>query len=468
VIGLVHAIAWFSLAYFAAVNLIYLGLTVLAWQGVADHVRSRPFAAVDELFASPLTPGISILLPAYNEEAGIVPSIHSLFGLRYPLYEVVVVSDGSTDRTIEVLREAFELVEVEKVLRTMIPTAPVRATYVSRRHPSLVVIDKENGGKADALNAGTMAARYPFVCSIDADSVIEEDALLRVVKPILDDPELVVATGGMVRIANGCTVDHGRVVDVALPRNRLAILQVVEYFRAFFVGRSGWNRLNALFIISGAFGLFRRSVVEAAGGWWTGTVGDDMELVVRLHRYLRDRNEPYRIDFVPDPVCWTEAPESLRTLYRQRKRWQRAVAETVWRHRRLVGNPRYGLLGLVAWPYVVVFELLGPLFELSGYVLVPVVWGFGLLSTSFLVAFLVLSLLLGILISVAALALEEVGFRRHPRAQEVARMLAYALVENLGYRQLTNVWRLLAFVDLVRGNRSWGAQVRKGFAPSES
>jgi cellulose synthase/poly-beta-1,6-N-acetylglucosamine synthase-like glycosyltransferase len=193
-----------------------------------------------------------------------------------------------------------------------------------------------------------------------------------------------------------------------------------------------------------------------------------MELVVRLHRKLRQNEADYRIAFIPDPVCWTEAPESLGTLYRQRKRWQRAVAETVWRHRGLVGNPRYGLLGLVAWPYVVVFELLGPVFELGGYVLVPLVWGFGLLSTSFLVAFLVLSLLLGILISVAALALEEIGFRRHPRAREVARLLGYALVENLGYRQLTNVWRLLAFVDLARGNRSWGTQVRKGFAATES
>jgi cellulose synthase/poly-beta-1,6-N-acetylglucosamine synthase-like glycosyltransferase len=463
-VHLLHVLAWFALAYFAVINAIYLGLTILAWNGVADHVRARPYAGVDEMFASPLTPGISVLLPAYNEETGIVPSIHSLFGLRYPVYEIVVVNDGSTDRTIEVLTEEFDLVPVHKAQRTTLATQPVRATYVSRRHPELVVIDKENGGKADALNAATMAARHPYVCSIDADSVIEEDALLRVVKPILDDPELVVATGGMVRIANGCVVDHGRVVDVALPRNRLAVLQVVEYFRAFFVGRSGWSKLGSLFIISGAFGLFRRSVVEAAGGWWTDTVGDDMELVVRLHRHLRDRDEPYRIEFVPDPVCWTEAPETLSMLYRQRKRWQRAVAETVWRHRSLLGNPRYGVLGTIAWPYVVVFELFGPVFELGGYVLVPVAYAFGLLSVGYLIAFLVLSLLLGMLLSVAALALEEVGFRRHPRAQEVARMLGYALVENLGYRQLTNVWRLLAFVDLARGNRAWGAQVRKGFA----
>jgi cellulose synthase/poly-beta-1,6-N-acetylglucosamine synthase-like glycosyltransferase len=343
-----------------------------------------------------------------------------------------------------------------------VATQPVLATYVSRRHPELVVLEKENGGKADALNAGVNVARYDYVCAIDADALLEEEALLHVALPILDDPELVAATGGIVRIVNGCTVDHGRVVEVRLPQSRLATLQVVEYFRAFLVGRVGWSRINALLIISGAFGLFRRSLVEAVGGWWTSTVGEDVELVVRLHRYLRERGEDYRITFVPDPVCWTETPEDLRTLSRQRRRWHRGLGQTIWRHKRLFANPRYGLLGLLAFPYFVLFELLGPLFEIVGPVLTIVVWATGRLSTLFLVAFLVVSVLLGILLSIAALALEEFSFRRHPRGSEVARLVAYAVLENLGYRQLNDLWRVLAFVDLARRRKAWGAQRRRG------
>jgi cellulose synthase/poly-beta-1,6-N-acetylglucosamine synthase-like glycosyltransferase len=252
------------------------------------------------------------------------------------------------------------------------------------------------------------------VCAVDADAVLEEDALLRVARPILDDPELVAATGGIVRIANGCGIEHGRLIEVGLPKSRLATMQVVEYFRAFLVGRVGWSRLNSLLIISGAFGLFRRSLLEAVGGYSTKTVGEDAELVVRLHHYLRERDEPYRISFVPDPVCWTEAPEDFRALGRQRRRWERGFAETLWRHRSVAFRPHYGALGLVAVPYFLFFELLGPPIELLGYVVIPVAAGFGLISIEFFLAFLVVGLLLGVLLSISALAIEEFSFRRHP------------------------------------------------------
>jgi cellulose synthase/poly-beta-1,6-N-acetylglucosamine synthase-like glycosyltransferase len=455
-----------ALVYFALLNAIYLVFTGIAWRGVTHHLRARRFAGVDEAFASPLTPPVSILLPAYNEETGIVESIRSLLTLRYPELEIVVVSDGSTDGTVDCLIEAFDLVQIRKVLRDAVTTKPVRAAYVSRRHPELLVLDKENGGKADALNAGLAAAAYPFVCAIDADAMLEEDALIRVAKPMLDDPQLVAAAGGIVRIANGCRVDHGRVVEIGLPRSPLATLQVVEYFRAFLVGRMGWSSLQSLLIISGAFGLFRRSLVEAVGGWRTDTVGEDVELVVRLHRYLRDRGEEYRIEFVPDPVCWTEAPEDLRTLGGQRRRWQRGLAETLWRHRGVLLRPRYGVLGLVAFPYFFVFELLGPLIQLVGLPVTIYAFATGRLSLAFLIGFLVVSLLLGLLLSVAALALEEFSFRRHPSTRDVVRLLAFSVFENIGYRQLNDYWRLLGFVDLARRKRGWGAQQRRGIGYS--
>ena len=457
-----EALAIVTLAYFCVLNAIYLLFTAIAWRGITHHRREREYSAADEAFASPLTPPVAVLLPAYNEEAGIVESVRSLLALRYPQHEIVAVNDGSTDDTLQRLRDAFDLVPVRKAIRDTIPTAAIRATYASRRHPELWVIDKDNGGKADALNAGVNATGHPYVCAVDADAMLEVDALLHVAKPVLDDPEIVAATGGIVRIANGCRIDRGQVISVGLPESRLATLQVVEYFRAFLVGRVGWSRIGSLLIISGAFGLFRRSLVEAVGGWWTETVGEDVELVVRLHRYLRDRGEEYRIEFVPDPVCWTEAPEDLGTLSRQRRRWQRGLGQALWRHLRLAGNPRYGVLGAVAFPYFALFELLGPVVEVLGVPVVIAALAVGTVSPAFLVLFFAVSVLLGALLSVAALALEEFNFRRHERSREVARMLVFAVAENFGFRQLTAAWRALALADLVRRKREWGALRRRG------
>jgi cellulose synthase/poly-beta-1,6-N-acetylglucosamine synthase-like glycosyltransferase len=458
----------FVLGYFAVLNALYLVFTGVAWRSITEHLRERASTSFDELFASPLTPGVTIVLPAYNEQAGIVQSVRSLLRLRYPQVEVIVVNDGSTDGTLERLVEAFDLVPASRALRDTLATAPVRGSYASRSHPDLWVIDKVNGGKADALNTGVRAAGHPLLLCIDADAMVEEEALLRVAKPMVDDPQLVAATGGIVRIANGCRIVDGAVTEVRLPRGRLAAVQVVEYFRAFLVGRVGWSRFGSLLIISGAFGLFRRSLVEEVGGYATDTVGEDMELVVRLHRRLRAKGRRYKVAFVPDPVCWTEAPEDLKTLSRQRRRWQRGLTETLWRQRSLLLNPRYGVLGLVAMPYFVLFELLGPLVELAGYAVLPVAVAAGRLSLSYLFAFFVLAILLGALLSVSALALEEFSFRRHGRNRDVARLLVLALVESFGYRQLVGVWRVLGLIDVVRRRKGWGEMRRVGLGRQAS
>jgi len=450
--------------YFAVLNSLYLFLTLLAWRQMGSEVRARRYLALEEVFRSPFTPGVSVIVPAFNEETVIVESVRSLLSLRYPRHEVVVVNDGSNDGTIAALAQAFDLARVRKAQRGQIPTAPVRDTYVSRRHPNLTVVDKENGGRSDALNAGVNAARQPYVCVIDADSLLEENALLKVAKPILDNPELLVATGGTIRIANDCTVDHGRVVDVRVPKSRLATVQVLEYLRAFLVARVGWSRLNALGIISGAFGLFHRPVLEAVGGYWTETVGEDFELTLRLHRYLRDRGEPYRIAFVSDPVCWTEVPAELSTLSRQRRRWQRGLWEGIRRHIGLFGRPRYGLIGVVAMPYFLVFEFLSPVFALLGLVVTTVWFLVGGLSLAYFLAFVTVSIGLGLLLTTAALALEEFSYQRYRRRREVAKLLAYAVLENIGYRQLHDIWRATGYVDIARGKKGWGAQQRRGFA----
>ena len=452
-----------SFVYFAVLNGTYLLLTVLAGVQMGREVRSREYLALDELFRSPLTPGISVLVPAFNEEAVIVESVRSLLALRYPRHEVVVTNDGSTDGTIATLVEAFDLAPVRIAPRDGVPTATVRQTYVSRRHANLLVVDKDNGGRSDALNAGLNVARHPYVCVIDADSLLEDDALLKVAKPILDDPDLLAATGGTIRIANGCRVDHGRVVDARLPSSRLATVQVLEYFRAFLVARVGWSRLNALGIISGAFGLFHRSLVETVGGYWTQTVGEDFELTLRLHRHLRDRGEPYRIAFVSDPVCWTEVPEQLSTLGRQRRRWQRGLWEGLRRHQHMLLNPRYGTVGLVAMPYFALFEFLSPIFSLAGLLITILLWLLGELSATYFAAFLLVSIGLGVLLTTAALVLEEFSYRRYRRGTEIVRLLGYAVLENVGYHQLHDFWRAMGFIDIARGTTGWGAQQRRGF-----
>jgi cellulose synthase/poly-beta-1,6-N-acetylglucosamine synthase-like glycosyltransferase len=454
--------AFVTLAYFAALNGIYGAFTLISARSLTQHLRRSAYLPLDEAFDSPFTPGISLVLPAYNEEAGIVESVRSLLALRYPLVEIIVVNDGSTDGMMDRLRAAFEIVPAPRALRSSIASQPVQATFVSRRHPNLWVVEKANGGKADAMNAGVNACTLPYVCFIDADALIEPDALLEVAAPILDDPERVIATGGIVRIANGCTIDHGRVTEVRLPRSRLAVLQVIEYFRAFLIGRVGWTSINALLIISGAFGLFQREALEEVGGFWTDTVGEDMELVVRLHEHFRDRGLPYRIAFVPDPVCWTEAPEDLGSLSRQRRRWHRGLGQTLWRHRRAIGNPRYGSFGLLALPYFLLFEFLGPVIEILGPPITVIAVILGELSLAFLIAFLIIAVLLGIALTTAALALEEFNFQRHAAGREVIRMLAYAVLENIGYRQLNDVWRMVALVDLARRKQGWGTMVRRG------
>jgi cellulose synthase/poly-beta-1,6-N-acetylglucosamine synthase-like glycosyltransferase len=457
-----RGISWVALVYFGLLSLAYLTFTLVAWHRLAAHRRARTYAPLDEIFTSPFTPPVSIVLPAFNEEAGIVPSITSLLNLHYPRHEVIVVNDGSTDGTLERLQEAFDLVPVRQALRTRIATAPIRAAYVSRRRPNLWVVDKENGGKSDALNAGVNAAAYPLVCNIDADTIVEEDSLLRVVKPFVDDPELVVAAGGIVRIANGCVIESGRLVDFRLPRSTLARFQVVEYFRAFLIGRLAFDSINGVLIISGAFGLFKRAVVEAVGGYARHTVGEDIELVVRLHRYLRERDEEYRIRFVPDPVCWSEVPEDLSTLARQRRRWQRGLGETLWRHRSLIGRPRAGGLGTVTLPYFLLFEFLGSIVELLGIPIVIAAWLLGALSLEFFVAFLAVSVLLSVILSIAAILLEEYAVRRHERSSDVALLVLYGVLENFGYRQLTAFWRCRGALDLVRGRKEWGEMPRRG------
>jgi cellulose synthase/poly-beta-1,6-N-acetylglucosamine synthase-like glycosyltransferase len=417
----------------------------------------------DGLLKSPLTPTVSVLAPAYNESATVRESVKALLKLRYPSFEVIVVNDGSRDETLKILIEEFRLYKSGRVASGTLPTKPVRAIYESRDPIRLVVVDKENGGKADSLNAGLNVARSTLVAAIDSDSLLEPNALLHVAFPFLEDPERTIATGGIVRVINGCEVSQGQVTRVATPHSLLACFQAVEYLRAFLGGRVAFSFMNCLLIISGAFGLFRRDAAIAAGGFSTSTVGEDMELVMRLHILSREKGEDYRIAFVPEPVCWTEVPESWKTLQRQRNRWQRGTVECLRAHRHIFLNPRFGVLGILGYPYFLLFEMCGPIIELLGYIMTLSGLVFGIIAPSVAILFLIVSILFGIMLSVGAVMLEELTTRHYPDWRDVLRLFLAAILENFGYRQLLTIWRTKGVIDAFRGKQGWGAMERRGF-----
>jgi cellulose synthase/poly-beta-1,6-N-acetylglucosamine synthase-like glycosyltransferase len=456
------SIAWFVIVAGLGQNAFHLWQLVLAARALRRDRGGPEGRQLWRRYAESAPP-IALLVPAFGEELTIVESVRSLLSLQYPAFEVVVVNDGSRDGTLDALIGAFELEPVERDYELVAPCARIRGLYATSRQPKLIVVDKENGGKADALNAALNLSRASVVCSMDADSLLEPDALLRAVRPFVEDPERVVAVGGSVRIANGCDIRFGRVTRIGTPRNFLALLQTIEYLRAFLMARLAWSELKTLLIISGAFGLFRREAVLAVGGYSLGTVGEDMELVVKLHKHFRKEKKPYRVVFLPEPVCWTECPEDLAVLGRQRARWHRGALETFERHKDVLFNPKYGRLGTVGFGYILVVDVLGPFIELAGYILIPAFWLLGVLNTESLYAFLAVSFGFGVVLSVGALALEETELRRFPDVKDLAVLMLAGIVENFGYRQLNNVWRLIGTWQFVTKQHSWGVMTRRGF-----
>jgi cellulose synthase/poly-beta-1,6-N-acetylglucosamine synthase-like glycosyltransferase len=452
------------LLYFLGVNGWYLTLLVSSLLEMRRHMLVIANESRYLLLSSTLSPTISILAPAFNEEATIEGSLRALLALQYPRLEVIVISDGSKDRTVEVLIERFDLVPVKTIYEQRIKTKPVRNLYRSSTYPALVVVDKENGGKADALNVGLSFAGSELVCAMDADTLIEADGLQRMVRPFLYSTD-VVATGGTIRVVNGSEVRFGRVIRTRVPTNPLAGIQVVEYLRAFLFGRLGWNRLGGNIIISGAFGLFRRESVLNAGGYLYDTVGEDMELVLRLKRLSYEQSGPGKIAFVPDSVAWTEVPESTRVLGRQRDRWHRGLADVLWRHRKMLLNPRYGVTGLVVLPYYVFVELLAPVVELAGLATLVLGLAFGIVDWSFAALFFLTAYGLGTALTAFTLIIEDLSFHRYDTFRDRAMLFWWALVENLGYRQMTVYWRLRGLWKFLRGRKDWGAMERKGFKP---
>jgi cellulose synthase/poly-beta-1,6-N-acetylglucosamine synthase-like glycosyltransferase len=459
---------WVFLMYFIGINLGYLSQNVIAALGIRRYLQTADQFEAAGAFSALDIP-VSVVIPAFNESSSIITSVKAMLQLEYPEFELVVVNDGSTDDTLEKLIDAFGMQRFPEAYRKRVQCAPVRDVYRSALHKNLRVVDKENGGsKADGSNAGVNACRYPLVCVVDADSVLQPDSLRRVVRAFLED-QTTVAVGGTVRIANGCTVRRGFMEKVALPGNYLALVQVVEYLRAFLFGRMGWSPINALLIISGAFGVFHKETLIEVGGFNPEAVGEDMELILRMHRIMKEKKRPYRITFVPDPVCWTDAPENLRDLKSQRVRWQHGLGQALFLNRSLIFNRRGGAVSWLAIPFYLIFELLGPIIEVAGYVFLIVCAINGWLALPEAAIFLGMAIGLGVLLSTSAIMLEEVSFHMYPRVRELLLLYLIAIVENFGFRQLTAFWRLQGLIRWWRGGvHKWETIERSASLSDES
>jgi biofilm PGA synthesis N-glycosyltransferase PgaC len=453
--------------YSVAILGFYIFIGIYSIGETRKYIRKSTFSDYRILASSEHAPSLSILAPAYNEAATIVENVRSLLNIYYNNFEVIIINDGSKDDSLQKLIAVYDLEQVPYFTEQPIATKPIRGIYKSRNpvYKKLVVVDKVNGGKADALNVGINIARNKYVVCIDVDCILEQDAMLKLTKPFLENGEKrVIATGGVVRIANSCEVEDGKIVRVHLPKQFLPRMQTLEYIRAFLLGRMAWSRMDGLLLISGAFGAFDRDIVIKVGGYNHNTVGEDMELVVRMRCYMEETKQPYEVAYIPDPLCWTEAPASFKILGRQRNRWTRGAIETLRTHRKMFFNPRYRVLGLVSYPYWFFFEFLAPLIEFIGFVAFCIFAILGLMDWPFFLALLLFIYSFAAVFSVFAILMEVMTYNQYKKRREIMSLMLTALLEPLIFHPFT-IWAAVkGNIDLLRKKNSWGEMSRQGFA----
>ncbi|WP_218972158.1 glycosyltransferase family 2 protein [Labilibaculum filiforme] len=440
-------------------------MSIISGIALNYYLKKNSFVDYNVILDSPLAPSVSVLVPAFNEAKTIVDNVESIYTIHYNNFDVIIINDGSTDSTFEELLEAFKLEKVNFAVNAEIPTKEVRGIYKSTlsTYSNLIVVDKENGGKADALNVGINVSNKALFMAIDADSILEPDAVLKLVKPFLERTDRrVIAAGGVVRIANSCVVEKGRIAEVRIPRNILARMQVLEYTRSFLMGRMAWAKLDGLIIISGAMGMFEREIVIQSGGY-AHSIGEDMELVVRIRRYMSENREKYKIEYVPDPLCWTEAPVDLKVFGRQRSRWTRGTIETLTDHSKIFLSPRYGAMGILGYPFWFLFEWLAPLVEVLGIIYMIVLFLTDNLSLDFVLITSLFVYTFAVFFSTCAILYEELTFHRYERKMDVFRLWIAALLEPFLLHPISLFFAVKGNVEYLMGNRSWGKMERKGF-----
>ncbi|RDI11116.1 glycosyltransferase family 2 protein [Flavobacterium sp. AG291] len=463
----VHIYLLLILGYAVFIMSSYLILAYLSAKELRSYLKRNSFVDYEVLLSSEYAPALSLIAPAYNEGLTIKENVRSLLSLNYNNYQVILVNDGSKDNSMEILIESYELEPVNFRYNGQIPTKLIRKVYASKNaaFKKLIVVDKENGGKADALNVGLNIASNPYVVCIDVDCILDKDSLLKLSKPFLEgNGKRVIATGGVVRIANQCVIRDGRLVEVNIPDNMLPRIQVLEYLRAFLLGRMAWGHLDGLLLISGAFGAFDKEIALLAGGYDTKTVGEDMELVVRMRRYMLENKMPYTVSYIPDPLCWTEAPETRSIFVKQRSRWMRGTIETLFLHKKMFMNPKYKLLGMISVPYWTFFEFLAPFIEFAGIIITVAFVVLGILNWHYFILMLLFVYTFAVMFSVLALYTEERTYHKYRKRTDFAKMLMAAFIEPIYFHPITVYAALKGYYEKARGKKTWGEMTRKGFA----
>ena len=454
------------LVFAVTVMTSYVILAIISGFSLKAYMRQNRFVNYKALLALDSAPHVSLIAPAYNEGRTIVENVKSLLAINYNNFDVIVVNDGSKDDSMAILEAAFQLEKTAAAYHPQIPTKEVRGIYRSanKAFSKLIVVDKANGGKADALNTGMNVSTNPYLVCIDVDCIMDKDVLLKLAKPYMEaSGKRIIATGGVVRIANSCIIKSGKLVEVRAPNNLLARIQVIEYLRAFTLGRMAWSKLDGLLIISGAFGMFDKEIALRCGGYDTNTVGEDMELIVRMRRYMIEQQEPYTVQYIPDPLCWTEAPESYSILRKQRSRWMRGTIETLYIHRRMLFNPRYKILGMLSYPYWLFFEYYAPIIESAGIVITLVMALFGIISWAYFFLFLFFVYSFAVMFSMIALFTEEATFKKYQTLRDLRKLTFVALLEPVIFHPFTVFAALKGNWEKLTGNKGWGEMTRKGF-----
>jgi len=464
---LIFVIHFLFIVYTVLVVSSYVILAVVSAKESMEYVKKNSFVNYNQILYSEVAPSVSIIAPAYNESLNIVENVRSLLSCHYVSYDVIIVNDGSNDDSLNKLIKAYDLEKVDYLIDTQIKTKKLRRGVFKSANPAfkkLMVVDKENGGKADALNFGLNISKHNYVACIDVDCLLLEDAIQKMIKPFLEATDKkVIASGGVIRVANACKIKDGKLLDVNFPSSMVERAQILEYLRSFLMGRMAWSRLNGLLIISGAFGMFDKQVMIEVGGYNTATVGEDMEIVVRMRKYMNNGNVPYKVAYIPDPLCWTEAPDNYKTLMSQRNRWTRGTIETLKIHKEIGFKRKYKSLGMLSYPYWYVFERMAPLIELAGIVYLVFLIVSNRIRWEFAIVIFLAAYLFTVLYSLVAIFYEEFTFHQYKKKGTGIKLVITAILEPLIFHPFILFSALKGNIDFYfNKNKKWGEMTRKG------
>lgn len=452
--------------YATAMIFSYLVLGVFSMINIYRYKSYNHDYDDELLFNSPIAPGISVIAPAYNEEKTIIVNVKSLLTLRYPLFEVVIVNDGSKDKTLEKLIEEFDLIEVEFLYIEKIKTKPFKRVFKSTnpKYEKLTVVDKENGGtKADASNAGINASVFPYFLCTDVDCVLLRETLLKMIKPFLKSKKQVIGVGAALRMLNGCKVKDGVITRVKPPKRLIPSFQELEYIRAYLLGKMGWSLVNCVPNISGGLGMFDKEVAINAGGYDGDSHAEDMDMTIRMISYMKNNHLKYRIDYIPDSCCWTEGPPNLKVLNNQRTRWSSGLAQIFRVHKSLFFNKQYGSYGLVTIPYIFLFEFISPIIEAVGILFFIYIIITGHVNWGMAAIILLYSYTFAIFVSAMVVIQDHIVFKQYKRTREVFRLILIGLIEPIVYHPLIVFFSIKGYVVFYLGKKlEWGTMTREG------